>query len=156
MSVPFRKRLQRYLNSNVDTLFTIPAFKTALAQGLSLNSSRTRSIFGIAASDELTAIAAGTALATFVAPNNMMIHNVGVSLTTAQVSGSDFTVDIKVNGVSILTDLLVIANTEEFNLNNKIESRKASLNAGDKITIDVTQIGDGTATGLKVYLNVLL
>lgn len=156
MSVPFKKRLQRYLGADVEGLFTIPSFRTALRLGLQNKNTITRSIYGIAVSDELTPIAAATNLATFVAPVNMTIVNVGASLTTAQASGSDFTVDIKVNGAGILKDPLVIANTEESNLNINIASRNTALIAGDKITIDVTQIGDGTATGLKVYLNVML
>jgi hypothetical protein len=79
---------------------------------------------------------------------------VSASLTTAQASGSIFTVDIRVNGTSILSTLITIDNTEDTSVTAATPAviSNTSLPADGKITAHVTQIGNGTAVGLKVAL----
>jgi hypothetical protein len=107
-----------------------------------------------ACSDETTAITAGNTKMTFRMPHAMTLTSVRASLTTAQASGNIFTVDINEGGVSILSTKLTIDNTEKTSV-TALTAAVISDNvlADDaEITIDVDQIGDGTATGLKVTL----
>lgn len=110
----------------------------------------------IAISDETSAITTGTAKVTFRMPYAFSLTSVRCSLTAAQASGSIFTVDIKETGVSILSTKLTIDNTEKTSVTAAapavIGDSPSSLADDAEITIDVFQVGDGTATGLKVYL----
>jgi len=110
----------------------------------------------IACSDETTALSTGTAKVTFHMPFNFTLtgDKVMAGLTTAQTSGSVFTVDINEAGSSILSTKITIDNTEETSLTAATAPvvSDSSLAKGAKITIDIDQIGDGTAAGLKVYL----
>lgn len=108
----------------------------------------------IACSDETTALTAGTAKVTFRAPFAMTGVTVRASLTTAQASGSIFTVDVNESGVSILSTKLTIDNTEKTSTTAATPVVVSDVSIADdaEITIDIDQIGDGTAKGLKVYL----
>lgn len=108
----------------------------------------------IACSDEATALTAGAAKVTFRMPHAMTLTAVRASLTTAQTSGSIFTVDINAGGTSILSTKLTINNTEKTSKTAAapVVISNASLADDAEITIDIDQIGDGTAKGLKVYL----
>lgn len=66
----------------------------------------------IALGDETTAIAAATDVATFRNVGRFYISSLRGSLTTAQTSGNLVTVDVNVNGTSILTTKLTIDNNE--------------------------------------------
>ena len=79
MSVPFRKRLQRYLREDVDTLFSIIAFKRALDRAT------TRSIFACAASDETTPLEVGGNAITFMAPKDLQIADISASLMEGEL-----------------------------------------------------------------------
>lgn len=108
----------------------------------------------VACSDETTAITAGTGKVTFRMPHAMTLTSVRASLTTAQASGNIFTVDINEGGVSILSTKLTIDNTEKTSTTAVTAPVISDTALADdaEITIDVDQIGDGTATGLKVTL----
>jgi hypothetical protein len=108
----------------------------------------------VAASDEGTALTAGTAKITFRMPRAVTLTAVRASLTTAQASGSIFTVDINENGTSILSTKLTIDNTEKtsFTAATPPVISDTSLADDSEITIDIDQIGNGTAKGLKVML----
>lgn len=108
----------------------------------------------IACSDETSILTAGTGKVTFRMPYAMTLSSIKGSLTTAQTSGSIFTVDVNVNGTSILSTKLTIDNGEDTSATAATAAvlSTTSLAADDKVTIDIDQIGDGTATGLKVYL----
>lgn len=110
--------------------------------------------FVIAASDETTALAAGTAKLTFRMPYAFTLGAVRASLTTAQASGSIFTVDINESGTSVLSTKLTIDNTEKTSTTAATAAviSDASIADDAEITIDIDQIGDGTAKGLKVVL----
>lgn len=111
----------------------------------------------VACSDETTALTAGTGKVTFRIPVNYEITGVRASLTTAQTSGSIFTVDVNVSGQSILsTNKLTVDNAEK---TSATAATAAVISNGtyvcgydEEITIDIDQVGDGTAKGLKVTL----
>lgn len=107
-----------------------------------------------ACSDETTAITAGTNKITFRLPTAFTLTGVRASLTTAQASGSIFTVDINLGGVSILSTKLTIDNTEKTSVTATTPAVISNTTMTDdgEITVDVDQIGNGTATGLKITL----
>lgn len=107
----------------------------------------------IACGDESTALTTGTAKVTFRMPFAMTGVTVKASLTTAQASGSIFTVDVNEAGVSILSTKLTIDNTEKTSATAATPPvvSDASLAADAEITIDIDQVGTGAA-GLKVYI----
>ena len=108
----------------------------------------------VAASDETTAILTGTAKVTFRMPRAATLTEVRASLKTAQTSGSLLTVDIKNAGSSILSTLITLDNTEKTSVTAATLPVISSAALADdaEITIDVTQIGNGTAVGLKIAL----
>jgi hypothetical protein len=108
----------------------------------------------VAASDETTALTTGTAKVTFRMPYAFTLAAVRASLTTAQVSGSIFTVDINEGGTTILSTKLTIDNTEKTSTTAATAAVISDTALADdaEITIDIDQIGDGTAKGLKVVL----
>lgn len=110
--------------------------------------------FVIACSDETTALTTGTAKVTFRMPYAFTLTAVRASLTTAQTSGSIFTVDINEGGVSILSTKITIDNTEKTSTTAVTAPviSDASLADDAEITVDIDQVGDGTAKGLKVTL----
>jgi hypothetical protein len=108
----------------------------------------------LAASDETTALTTGTAKVTFRMPHAMTLTSVRASLTTAQASGSIFTVDINQGGTSVLGTKLTIDNTEKTSVTAATAATitTSALTDDAEITIDIDQIGNGTATGLKITL----
>lgn len=108
----------------------------------------------IAASDETTALTAGAGKVTFRMPYAMTLTGVRASLTTAQASGSIFTVDINEAGVTILSTKITIDNSEKTSTSAATAPVISDTALADdaEITIDIDQVGDGTAKGLKVYL----
>ena len=108
----------------------------------------------VAASDETTALTTGTAKVTFRMPYAFTLAAVRASLTTAQASGSIFTVDINEGGTTILSTKLTIDNTEKTSTTAATPAviSDTSLANDAEITIDIDQIGDGTAKGLKITL----
>ena len=107
-----------------------------------------------AASDETTALTTGTAKVTFRAPSAFTLTGVRASLTTAQSSGSIFTVDINQNGTSVLSTKLTIDNTEKTSVTAATPPviSTSAITDDAEITIDIDQIGNGTAKGLKITL----
>jgi hypothetical protein len=108
----------------------------------------------LAASDETTALTTGTGKVTFRMPFAMTLTAVRASLTTAQASGTIFTVDINESGTSILSTKLTIDNTEKTSTTaaTPVVISDTALADDAEITIDIDQIGNGTATGLKITL----
>lgn len=112
-----------------------------------------------ACSDETTVIQSGNAKITFHAPYNFTLLSIFAGLTTPEPSGQDFLVDVNKNGASVLSTKISIEATEETSLTSASQPviSTSSFTKGDKITIDVDQIGDpfnAAATGLKVYMKV--
>ena len=108
----------------------------------------------VAASDETTALTTGAAKVTFRMPYAFTLTAVRASLTTAQASGSIFTVDINESGTTILSTKLTIDNTEKTSTTAAAAAVISDVNLADdaEITIDIDQIGNGTAKGLKITL----
>ena len=144
---------------------TFAAKQDALVSGTNIKTINSTSILGsgnyatpfelvVAASDETTALATGTAKITFRMPRAVTLTAVRASLTTAQTSGTIFTVDINESGTSILSTKLTIDNTEKTSTTaaNPPVISDTSLADDAEITIDIDQIGNGTAKGLKVML----
>jgi hypothetical protein len=112
-------------------------------------------VLQIACSDELTPLTAGTNKIRFRMPYAMTtLTAVRASLTTAQASGSIFTVDINEAGSTILSTKLTIDNTEKTSTTAATAAviSDSALADDAEMSIDIDQIGDGTATGLKVTL----
>ena len=141
------------------------AKQAALVSGTNIKTINSTSILGsgnyatpfelvVAASDETTALTAGTAKITFRMPRAVTLTAVRASLTTAQASGSIFTVDINEGGTSILSTKLTIDNTEKTSTTAATPPVISDTSLADdaEITIDIDQIGNGTAKGLKVML----
>lgn len=108
----------------------------------------------VACSDETTALTAGTNKVSFRIPRAFTLSAVRASLTTAQASGSIFTVDINLSGVSILSTKLTIDNTETTSTTATTPAVISNTTMTDDglITIDIDQVGNGTGAGLKVCL----
>jgi hypothetical protein len=141
------------------------AKQAALVSGTNIKTINSTSILGsgnyatpfelvVAASDETTALTAGTAKITFRMPRAVTLTAVRASLTTAQASGSIFTVDINESGASILSTKLTIDNTEKTSTTAATPPVISDTALADdaEITIDIDQIGNGSAKGLKVML----
>ena len=138
--------------SNVNALLS--AIKTWVINGLATNATAKTEYLTIACSDETTALSTGTSKITFRMPYAMTLTSVRANLNTAQTSGSVFTVDINENGSSILSTKLTIDNTEKTSTTASTPAviSDSSLADDAEITIDIDQVGDGTAKGLKVTL----
>jgi len=109
----------------------------------------------IAVSDEATALTAGTGKVTFRMPCAITLTELPrASLTVAQASGSILTVDINEGGSSILSTKLTIDNTEKTSATAATPPILSDTTLADdaEITVDIDQVGDGTAKGLKVTL----
>jgi len=109
---------------------------------------------GAAASDETTALTTGTNKVVFRMPHAMTLTGVRASLTTAQASGSIFTCDINENNVSVLSTKITVDNTEKTSTTAATPPviSDSALADDSEIEVDIDQVGDGTSTGLKVWL----
>lgn len=107
----------------------------------------------VACSDETTQLSAGIGKVTFRMPYAMTLSGVKGSLTSAQTAGTIFTADVNKNGVSILSTKLTIDNNEKTSKTaaTPLVISDTALAEDDEITIDIDQIGNSTAKGLKVY-----
>ena len=108
----------------------------------------------VACGDETTAITSGMSKIVFHMPYDFTLVEVMAGLTAEQASGSMFTVDLNANSVSVLSTKVTIDNGESTSLTAAAQHviSDSALTKGDQITVDVDQVGDGTAKGLKVYL----
>jgi hypothetical protein len=115
-----------------------------------LNGAQTQSL-SIAASDETTPLTTGTGKVTWRAPYAFTVTGVRCSLTTAQASGSIFTVDINEAGTTIISTKVTIDNTEKTSTTAATAPVLSDTSLADdaELTIDIDQVGDGTAKGLK-------
>jgi hypothetical protein len=110
--------------------------------------------FILACSDLTTSLTTGTGKAYFRLPYAFTLTAVRASLLTAQASGSIFTIDINKNGTSVLSTKLTIDNTEKTSATAATPAviSSAAFIADDEVTIDIDQIGNGSAVGLIVEL----
>lgn len=110
--------------------------------------------FGLGITTETGLVVLGTGLYTMRMPYAITLSEVRAQLKTAQSSGSILTIDIKESGVTILSTKLTIDNTELTSTTAAtppVISDTALANDA-QITVDVTQVGSGTAAGLKIIL----
>lgn len=109
---------------------------------------------GCKITDDATAVSAGTGKFYFRLPYAFTLEAVRASLNTAQSSGSILTVDVNKNGSTVLSTKLTIDNNET----TSVTAATAAVISGssfaddDLLSIDVDQIGNGTAKGLTVTL----
>lgn len=139
-----------------------PTLKRALEQWMRTSANETNhppAWLMIVCSDETTALTAGTGKVTFRVPYSIDVNEVRASLSTAQATngaGGIFTVDVNNAGTSILSTKLTIDNTEKTSTTAAtpavVTYGSARILSDAEITVDIDQIGDGTAKGLKVYL----
>lgn len=109
--------------------------------------------FILACSDEVTAIVSTGRKLTFRMPFYGELSGVRASLGSACTTGT-FTVDVNVDGSTMLSTKLTIDATEKTSETAATAAVLSSIVLDDdaEITIDVDDVGDGTATGLKVVL----
>jgi len=135
---------------------SIQGIATALSNlGLIASSTiQVQEVIQAACSDETTAITVGTAKITFRMPYAMTLTSVRASLSTAQTSGTIFTIDVNQGGVSIFSTRPTIDNGEKTTTTAATPSvlSTTALTDDAEITVDVDQIGDSTAKGLKITL----
>lgn len=112
------------------------------------------SVIAIACSDEYTPITVGNKVATFRMPYDFTLSEVRATLTTGQAEGTKVTVGINRSGISILSTDITIDNEELSSFTAEVPPviGSASLGNNQEISIDILAIGNGGATGLKVYL----
>jgi hypothetical protein len=87
-------------------------------------------------------------------PFAMTLTAVRATLSTTQTSGNILTIDINEAGSTILSTKLTIDNGEETSTTAATPAviSDSALADDAEITIDIDQVGDGTAKGLKVVL----
>lgn len=131
-------------------------FWTTVDDILARVSATSRVVLAIACSDESTPLTIGANKVKFINPYDtaFIVENVVGSLNTAQASGSIFTVDVNENGASILSTKLTIDNGEKTSGTAATPPviSDNSIAPYAEIEVDVDQVGDGTAAGLKVYI----
>ena len=113
-------------------------------------------IYVIACSDETTDLETGTANVTFRMPTAGTLTDVKATVTTAPV-GSNLIVDINETGTTVLSTKISIDDGEKTSETAATPPviNDSSLADDSEITIDIDQVGSGTAgAGLKVYLYV--
>lgn len=104
--------------------------------------------------DETTALTAAAGKKTFRMPFAMTLTGVRASVTTAPV-GSTIIVDINEDGTTVLSTKLTIDAGEKTSVTAATPAVISDADLADdaEITIDIDQIGSGTAgAGLKVVL----
>lgn len=107
----------------------------------------------VACSDESTPLVTGTTVITFRMPRGVTLTAVRASLTTPATTGT-LTVDINEGGSSILSTKITIDAGEDTSATAATPPviSDAALADDAKMTVDIDDDADGTATGLKVTL----
>jgi hypothetical protein len=108
----------------------------------------------VACSTETTAITpAATNVVRFRMPHAMTVTAVRASLNSACTTGT-FTVDINESGTTILSTKLTFDATEKTTVTAATPAviSDSALADDAEMSVDTDNVGDGTATGLKIYL----
>ena len=108
----------------------------------------------VAYSDETTAITAATGKIEWRMPYAFTVTGIRGSLTTTQASGNIYTVDVNEAGTTIISTKITIDNGEETSTTAVTAPVISDSALADDalMTVDVDQIGNGTAKGGKVCL----
>lgn len=103
--------------------------------------------------DETTPLVTGTQI-TIRLPYAFTVQDIRASLSTPQTSGTTLILDVKASGTSILSSLLTIDNAEKTSktATSPVVISNSNLADDTELTVTLNSIGDGTATGLKLYL----
>lgn len=109
-------------------------------------------IIPMACSDETTPLATGTGKIKIRLPWAGTLIALRASLSTAQTSGSILTIDVNKNGTTVLSTKLTIDNTELTSTTAATPPviSVSSFADDDQLSVDIDQIGDATAKGLKI------
>lgn len=109
--------------------------------------------YGVACSDEITALTTGTKV-TFRSPCAFTLTAIRASLTTAQTSGTLVTVNLTNGGAAVLGTKVTIDNTERTSTTAATAATITAPAIADdaELAVSVDALGDGTAKGLKVTL----
>jgi hypothetical protein len=149
-------QISDYSDSNVQVYLTNNNYATEQYVANAINDIVVVESIIIAASDETTALTVGTNKVSFRMPYAFTLTDVRASLNTAQVSGNTFTVDVKTGDtpVSILSTKITIDNTQfsSVTANTAAVISTPALADDERITVDIDQVGNGTAAGLKISL----
>lgn len=110
--------------------------------------------FAVACSDLTTNLTTGTGKAYFYAPYDFTVTEVQASVDTMQTAGSILTIDINESGATILSTKLTIDNSEGSSITAATPPviSDSTLTKGNKITVDIDQVGTAGAKGLIVYI----
>ena len=130
------------------------AYSSKSITGAEMISSISLEAIGVACSDETTDLTTGTAKATFRMPYALTVTGVRANVNTAPV-GSTIIVDINDGGTTILSTKLTIDASEKPSTTAAVPPVISDTALADvaEITIDIDQIGSGTAgKGLKVWI----
>ena len=109
----------------------------------------------ISASDEATALTAGTSKTVFRMPYAYTLTAVRASLTTAGTGSNLVTIDINEAGSTILSTKITLDASEKTSVTAATQAVISDTSLADdaEITIDIDQIDSGgVSAGLKVYL----
>jgi len=108
--------------------------------------------FVAAVSDEASTLTAGLSKLTFRMPYDFDLTSIVATLSTASSSGS-VTIDVNINGSSILSTLITIDANEETSATALVAAviSTSSLQEGDEVTVDVDDAGT-SAAGAKIML----
>jgi len=107
----------------------------------------------VACSDEDTPLVAGTALITFRIPRGVTLTGIRAHVKSPATTGT-LTIDINEGGSTILSTKITIDAGEETSVTAATPPVISDANLADdaKMTVDLDDDADGTATGLKVTL----
>ena len=112
--------------------------------------------FGVAASDETTALTTGAAKVTFRVPIGFSLTGVRADVVTAPTGGTLLTVDIKMGGVSIFTTQLTFNSGSDTTVGATpyvLTSNPLTVADNAKFTVDIVSVGSTVAgAGLKVWI----
>ena len=148
------------LGLSVNNAFYLPTADGTANQVLTTNGAGVTSwsaqpeVIQVAASDETTDLTTGTAKVTFRMPYAMTLTGVRASLSTAQTAGALLTVDINLNGTSVLGTKLTFDNNEKTTVTAATPATivTSALTDDGEITVDIDAVGTAGARGLKITL----
>ena len=132
--------------------FKITNLGVATTDTGAVNRSQLKHFYAVQVIDEDTVLTTGIKL-TIRFPFDTVLTDVRASISTAQTSGSILTFDVnKSNGSTILNPKITIDNGEKTSVTAAIlPGIETTTFASDAfVTIDIEQVGDGTAKGLRI------
>lgn len=136
------------------TLVSIEDVNAAIADALSGFTADGVQALKIDCGDRITPLVVASNVGSIRLPFAFTLSGIRASLDIAQASGSIFTVNVKENGTTILSTLITIDNGELTSVTAVAPAviSDAALADDALVTVDVTQVGNGTASGLDVWL----